>query len=161
MSLTGTHASPYGRSFVAVVGSPLSALPNNAVQLFPAWISLMRSRTYADRASTVHLSVGTKVRLSRSEAFVWSLGWIDPVSFESCVDAKYVVRPPPPCADRSRPVVRTLLDHRLVRVERARAVRAGEARELRDREVVAQLLEARREAEVQLRPLIARVATSS
>ena len=71
------------------------------------------------------------------------------------------VRGAPPAALRGQidAAVRTLLDHGLVRVERARAVRAGEARELRDREIVAQLLEARREAEVELRLLIARVAT--
>src|SRR5512138_339097 len=78
MSLTGTQASPYGRFFVALLGSPFSALPSSAVQLLPAWISLMRSRTYCERASTVHLSLGTKVRLRRSDAFVWSLGWIEP-----------------------------------------------------------------------------------
>ena len=36
----------------------------------------------------VHLSFGTKDRFNRSDPFNWSLGWIDPVSFEIWVEVK-------------------------------------------------------------------------
>jgi hypothetical protein len=48
----------------------------------------MTLRVYAERTSTVHLSVGTKVTLARRFPFTWSLGWIEPSSLEPNADTK-------------------------------------------------------------------------